>query len=189
MVNFHTQAKITAQLTGLLKTYSFLRFTILTGTIKILQEILFFSFEICKTLKSLLTKSNKPFEKKSKNFQQIIIATFLKNEWQTSDSFDSFFSPNAKSLKYVSSCHKTTNISHNTLVSIFHRITFSSYFTHISEFISMELKQPNPEITCLKPKRPSTVTEDAFPDWWLAFTISNCLGHNRSEQTAGFEDT
>lgn len=66
---------------------------------------------------------------------------------------------------------------------------FSSYFTHVSEFLAKEVNQPNPEMTCLKPKSPSTFFQDAFLDCWLSFTITNCLGHNKSEQTAGFEAT
>lgn len=75
------------------------------------------------------------------------------------------------------------------LCNSFYNVTFSSYLTHISEFISKEIKQLNTEITCLKPKWPSTFVQDAFPDCWLSFTIPNCLQHNKNEQIAGFEAT
>lgn len=38
------------------------------------------------------------------------------------------------------------------LCNSFYNVTFSFYLSHISEFISKEIKQPNTEMTCLKPK-------------------------------------
>lgn len=71
--------------------------------------------------------------KKAKNFQYTVIAKWkadIREGWQ-------LVSSNARSPKHVSLCHKTSHISHNRLLSSFHKSN-NSYLIHFSGFVFNE---------------------------------------------------